>query len=75
MVVFTEDDHNDAGHITNLTATDDGNSIVIQSSTGNNVAFQCGASDEAGGRVGFICPAQVAELERLIELFPTPPAQ
>ena len=72
VLVFTEVDHDDGGHITNLTATDDGSSLTIQSSTGNDVAIRCAGFGGAGGRVGFLCPGQLAELERLIELHPTP---
>ena len=68
IIAFTQVTHDDGGHITNLTAIDDGSSLTIQSSTGNDVAIRC-----AGGRdIGFLCPDQLAELERLIELHPTP---
>ena len=52
VLVFTEDNHNDQGHITNLTANDNGSSLTILSSTGDDVAIPC-----AGGRdIGFLCP-------------------
>ena len=68
MLAFTQVNHDDGGHITNITATDNGSTLTIQSSTGDDVAIPC-----AGGRdIGFLCPDQLAELERLIELHPTP---
>ena len=68
IFVFAQDE-------TNLTATDNGQSITIHSSTGDDVAILCGSAPSSSDRLGFICPDQVERLEsRGTASFPTDPS-
>lgn len=57
LIVFTQ------GGGTNLSAIDDGDSITLQSSNGNDVAITCASDPDSGGNVGFLCPSQFETLQ------------